>query len=195
VLLANVRRGRQLAPGLVLGPQLWQGQGLRAVTHALARTMAYTRAPYLLRMALPTPPELEAVLTAAIMVVRPAVTPRAELRPWVDQWVKILDRSLATPARHALAKEVTGLLLDPVGCDLDRWAAAVDAACRRAGLLAHGHLETAAAGYAGEPGFANAVSYNDACADLIRHSVSDAHAELRQMVGTALQLAPEAVAS
>jgi hypothetical protein len=73
-----------------------------------------------------------------------------------------------------------------VPVDLQRWARAVDATARRAGLLLSGDLKAAAADLSREPMFAQKVKRERRLADLLVHSVSDEHQEMRRELGLAV---------
>lgn len=183
VLLANVRRGRQLTPIFAVGRPLYEGQSLAAINYTLGRQLAYGRRGYLLRLALPNPAELEAVFLAAASLSRADVPVPAQLAPWVQAYQASLVKRMPDSWRPALAAEVERFVADGRPYDLDAWARSVDATCRRAGLLISGDLEVAIDGIAREPMFTSSQAAEEKIADLLVHSVSPEHHELRRKLG------------
>ena len=187
VLLANVRRGRQLTPIFAVGRPLYDGQSVEAITYTLARQLAYGRRGYLLRLAIANPGELEAVFLAASSLSRQDVPVPAQLMPAVTNYRASLAKNLPDNWRAPLAAEVEQFVSDAQPYDIDAWCRAVDATCRRAGLLLAGDLRTAVEGMAREPIFTSNHSTEDKIADLLVHSVSPEHHTLRRKLGLTIR--------
>jgi tetratricopeptide (TPR) repeat protein len=183
VLLANVRRGRQLTPIFAVGRPLYDGQSVESITYTLARQLSYGRRGYLLRLAVANPSELEAVFLAAASLSRSDVPVPAQLVPWVQSYQASLVKHLPDAWRGPLAAEVEQFVLEARPYDIDGWCRAVDASCRRAGLLIAGDLRTAVDAIAREPIFTSGQRADDKVADLLVHSVSPQHHALRKELG------------
>jgi hypothetical protein len=186
ILLANDRRGRRLAPTFAVGRALYDGQSVESITHSLGRVLTYGRPEYLLRLALPTAADLEAVFLAASSLSRADVPISPALAPLVARYQATLSRRLGPEWKRALAASVDGFVAAGRPFCLETWGHAVDGAARRAGLLLSGDLEVAVAHLGREPRFTAGRSREEKTAELLIHSVSPTHHRLRVKLGLAL---------
>jgi DNA-binding SARP family transcriptional activator len=154
------------------------------VVHNLARTLAHVRPAYFLRLLLCEPGALDAVLDAALMVggFRGRLTGNAA----AHHFSQAIDRRL-TPASRAHLSSIVGAIEDSrSSMSVQRWGESVDATCRRVALLLGGDLATAIAALGREQPHAARRPLQERLADLLVHSCSDEHAELRADLGLAL---------
>ena len=70
--------------------------------------------------------------------------------------------------------------------NLSRWAAGVDATCRRAALLISGDLESAVADASSGPQLTTTDTRDQRVADLLIQSVSPEHSAMRRQLGIAI---------
>jgi hypothetical protein len=164
-----------------VGRRLYEGRSVEAILYGLARSLTAARPATLLRLAMPTLADLEGAFFAAVTLSRPEVPVAPALHGPVTRYRAALHRYLPATWRPQLAAAVEQLLAAGEAFDLARWSRGVDATGRRAGLLACGDLSLACAAASREPGTGEAD-----IADLVVHSVSPAHHELRARLGLAV---------
>ncbi len=185
VMLANVRKGRELTPTFVAGRSLYDGQSVDAIIYTLARMLTYGRREYLLRLALPNTADLESVFLAAATLSRGDVPVPCQMATRVAHYQVVLNRRLLPEWKEALAAAVGALTFEEKQSSIERWGYSVDATARRVGLLLSGDLQAAVSGLNREPRFTSRQPMDDKIADLIAHSVSATHHRLRAKFGLA----------
>jgi len=178
VLWANARRGKELARTIAIGRDLYQGRDARYMVASIARALVYSRPAYFLRMAVSSPAELEAIFLAAASMSRADVPVPPALMPHVASYRSHLESRLNASQRQQLAAAVERYVSAGEAYDLVAWCRRVDATSRRVALLVCGDLEMVSAVGGGR------VDESE-LAELLRHSVSDAHTTLRRHLGWA----------
>lgn len=169
LLLANcVDRGR-LEPTLIVGRDLMTGYLDTELAYWVAITLTLLRPAYYLRLALPSPDDLGAVLAAALELAGAPLSMRPDLAPRVESFAATLRSGLSPQSTAALAA-LAGRLGDAP--DVVRWIDAVDRAARRAALLICGDLAAALRMASAEPTHAGGPRAVDKVRDLLVYSVS-----------------------
>jgi len=178
VLWANAKHGKELVRTIAIGRDLYQGRSARYMVGSIARALVYSRPAYLLRMAASSPVELEAIFLAAASLSRADVPVPPALMQHVVSYRRHLESRLDGAQRQALATAVERYVAAGEAYDLVDWCRSVDATSRRVALLVCGDLEIVSA--------VGGAQVDEAeLAELLRYSVSDAHATLRRHLGWA----------
>jgi hypothetical protein len=183
VLFASVRSGKDADPAIAVGRALYDGQSLQSIVHTFARTLTYLRPNYYLRLCMPTMAELESVFLAAVVICRKDVPVPPKLASWVQSYANGLRRRLAPTWRAQLARVVDAYSREGRAHNLEEWGHAVDATARRVGLLLTSDLQTVVDGLSREPLFTAGPSPDEKVKELLVHSVSNVHFELRERLG------------
>lgn len=188
LVLANVRARRQLQLSFAAGSYAYQGRSGLQMVQALARAFSHLRGEAYLRLLLGGSGQLAAILPAVrAVLVRPGSTQCDVRDPIVADTHQALGRWADRDIWIAELRAALRRLRErPGSIDLDSWGRGIDATARRAGLLLAGDLETAAYDLRREPSYARQTSHDQKVADILLHSVSDEHLELRAKLGLAI---------
>jgi hypothetical protein len=182
-MLANCIESKRVVPSLIVGRDLGS-HSAGEVAFTAASMLALLRPAYVLRLALPTIDELEAVLAAAGTAVgKPLAGVRPEPAAAAVAFVPEIQRRLTPQATETLAGLMARL---PDRPDLGAWRNAVDTAARRAGLLVSGDLAAAAAILAAEASPPGGPRPADKVRDLLLYSVSPDYFAARRHLGIAV---------
>jgi golgin subfamily B member 1 len=181
LVFANIAVEGRACLALVAGGRVVQASRADAA-HSLARVLAYVRPAYILCVLLSEPGALSAAFDAALMVG--GFRGRITATPAAHHFAGVLDRRLTPGFREHLIARVQGIREERRELSVDRWAAAVGATCRRTALLLSGELSAALAAVRREP--ASLRPAIDPVVDLLLHSCSEEHAQLRALLGLAV---------
>jgi hypothetical protein len=171
------------AASFVVGAELLQGKSERELAFAVARRLAYLRPEHRLCTVFTSPPQLHAVLLAALRLVDPgrALPSVAE----VDQLVRYLASRLPPAQLEQLRRLTSGLAHTPTEQDLARWMSAVELTSQRAGLILCADLETAAGMIRRESTQAG-LPVEEAVRQLLAFGVSEEYCQVREHLGLSL---------
>jgi tetratricopeptide (TPR) repeat protein len=192
VVLANLRRGQILTPAFAIGCHMYQGRSNAQMVQGMARALSYARPSAYLRLLLGGQTGSAKLLAAVWAAARATAVRGATQGVSLDGVASEMQAALGRRAHRGVwLAELSAALRRvrervDVPVDLQGWARAVDATARRAGLLLSGDLKAAAADLSREPMFAQKVKRERRLADLLVHSVSDEHQEMRRELGLAV---------
>jgi tetratricopeptide (TPR) repeat protein len=181
LVFANIAVDGRAALALVAGGRVAHANRADAA-HALARVLAYVRPAYILCVLLSEAGTLSAAFDAALMVG--GYRGRLTATPAAHHFAGVLDRRLTPGFREHLTARAQAIRDDRKDLSVDRWAAAVGATCRRTALLLSGDLTVALAAVRREPAALRPAI--DPVVDLLLHSCSEEHAQLRAALGLAV---------
>ena len=181
LVFANIAVDGRACLALVAGGRAVQASRADAA-HALARVLAYVRPAYILCVLLSEPGALSAAFDAALMVG--GYRGRLTATPAAHHFAGVIDRRLSPGFREHLSGRVQAIRDERKDLSVDRWAAAVGATCRRTALLLSGDLTAALAALRREPAALRPAI--DPVVDLLLHSCSEEHAQLRAALGLAV---------
>lgn len=188
IVLANIVERGSLAAAYAIGCHMYQGRTSAQMVHAMSRAVSYARPGAYLRLLLGGAGLEGKALTAARAVAAGGARPASAPSVWADPIVERFQQGLARRAerptwlshlRTAVARITPTRTSDELAA-LERWGHGVDATARRAALLFSGALSVASSDLSREPLFARDVPREKRLTDLLLHSVSDAHFELRR---------------
>ncbi|HEU5057127.1 MAG TPA: hypothetical protein VFU21_11405, partial [Kofleriaceae bacterium] len=181
LVFANIAVEGRACLALVAGGRIVQASRADAA-HSLARVLAYVRPAYILCVLLSEPGALAAAFDAALMVG--GYRGRITATPAAYHFAGVLDRRLTPGFREHLVARAQAIREERRELSVDRWAAAVGATCRRTALLLSGDLAAALAAVRREPAALRPAI--DPVVDLLLHSCSEEHAQLRAALGLAI---------
>lgn len=183
LMLANCIESKRVVPSLIVGRDIGS-LSTGEVAFTAASMIALMRPAYVLRLALPTIDELEAVLAAAGTTVgKPLAWVRPEPAAAAVAFVPEIQKRLAPQGLETLAGLMARLPDKP---DLAAWRNAVDVAGRRAGFLISGDLTAAAAVLSAEASLPGGPRAADKVRDLLLYSVSPDYFAARRHLGVAV---------
>jgi tetratricopeptide (TPR) repeat protein len=183
VVFANLKSGAGASRSVAIGLQI-AGSSRGEAVHTLARVLSHARPAFFLRLLLSGPGGLDDALDAALMVggYGGSLSPA----PGAHRFAAAIARGLPPSFRDQLAGLVQSIEEPRHQLSVERWGQAVDTTCRLTALLLTGDLPTAIAALGREPAHAARRPYSDRLAELLVHSCSEAHAELRAAIGLAI---------
>ena len=181
LVFANIAVDGRACQALVAGGRTAHASRADAA-HALARVLAYVRPAYILCVLLSEAGALSAAFDAALMVG--GYRGRLTASPAAHHFAGVLDRRLTPGFREHLCARAQAVREERAEMSVDRWAAAVGATCRRTALLLSGDLAVALAAVRREAAPLRPVI--DPVVDLLLHSCSEEHAQLRAALGLAV---------
>ena len=170
---------QQQGLSLTIGEAARQETRLEGAVCHLARVIAFARPSYLMRGVLSDAQEAEALLYAALSICGAQINPPAHLIDRVEPHRAALNGRLQPAMRAQLASAAQPLIMaGDASWDVDIWWQQVSFVGRRAALLLTGDLEVAARGIT-----SGTMEAQLELRDLLSHSISDQHAQLRQELG------------
>jgi tetratricopeptide (TPR) repeat protein len=160
-------------PAFVVGRGIWQAPHIRARVHSAAITIANARLDAQLRH-LASLEQLDAIMMAAITLVRPDVAVAPEMADEVSHAHRALKKGLPQARKVRLAHAVDALINSGQRHDMPAWVQAVDCTAHRVALLLSGDLHVA-----GEIA-ARCPNPTEIMTDLVVFSCSKVHGDLRR---------------
>jgi hypothetical protein len=134
------------------------------------------------RLLIPDVRSLEDIFLAALSIGNPGLPLHANVKQLVVPIAQAIEPILEPAAIDRLRGQFLRFVEEGGRTNLQRWAAAVDKTCARAGLLLSNDLKAAHNVFAAE----DAASADAKMDDLIAFAVSDRYAMLRKQMGIAV---------
>jgi hypothetical protein len=171
----------------VLGRDLVVGRTRYELAFLLTKKLVGLRADHFLLwpQLVPSLAELEAILAAAVKLVRPRFELPGADEIVVRKYIAFLRRVLPPSQIELLSATVEPLVAGHSRIDLRAWSAESDAIANRAGLLVCGDVVAAAREIVREAR-AHHSRPEDVILDLVRFSVSSDYLDLRERLGLAM---------
>lgn len=173
-------------PKVVLGRQLLSGRSVPELAFIAAHHMAYARPGHRLVMYYADIAEMEALLRAAIALVRPDLAAGSALDARSQTLRSLLDKHLDPVLRPKMADIVEGLIRSGAPLDLPKWVRGIEEVACRAALVLTGDMSVAAGALTLSTAPVGGASARDRTNALLPFSVSRLHSSLRARLGIAV---------
>jgi hypothetical protein len=177
----------ELVPGIPpvsrLGKLALSGRTSTELAFLAGRHLSWYREEHLVRMLVPSIPDLEELFLAALSIGNPAIPLGAEMKRRVTPLARAIEPILEPGQLDRLRGQFLRFVEEGGRTNLQRWATAANFTATRAGFLLAGDLEPARAMLALEDR-AQAEAHLD---DLIVFLASDRATNLRRQLGVAVK--------
>ena len=169
-------------PSSRIGAQALSGRSAGELSFLAGRHLGCYREEHFVKMLVPDARGLEDIFLAALSIGNPGLPLSAQVKQLVVPIAKAIEPILEPAAIDRLRGQFLRFVEEGGRANLNRWAAATDRTCARAGLLLANDLKCAHSVFAIE----DKAHLDEKMDDLMSFVVSDRYSKLRKQIGIAV---------